>query len=105
MKHIFALIFLFVVVGFSYAQDLSTLKDLHNFSISLGSSKIVTADNQILNVVNNYEYMSYNFGPTLLSWMEEFAPQAYERVIKADIQSVNHAIDGFLGPSSNSVYD
>lgn len=50
-------------------------------------SKIVTANNQILNVVNNYEYISYNFGPTLLSWMEEFAPQAYERVIKADINS------------------
>jgi hypothetical protein len=48
MKHIFALIFLFVVVGFSYAQDLSTLKDLHNFSISLGSSKIVTADSSLM---------------------------------------------------------
>ena len=50
-------------------------------------SKIVTADNKILNVVNNYEYMSFNFGPTLLSWMEEFAPLAYERVIKADRNS------------------
>lgn len=50
-------------------------------------SKIVTSDNQILNVVNNYEYMSFNFGPTLLSWMEEFAPLAYERVIKADLNS------------------
>ena len=39
-------------------------------------SKIVDSKNQILNVVNNYEYMSYNFGPTLLSWMEEFAPMA-----------------------------
>ena len=50
-------------------------------------SKIVNSKNQILNVVNNYEYISYNFGPTLLSWMEEFAPLAYERVIKADINS------------------
>ena len=50
-------------------------------------SKIVDSKNQILNVVNNYEYMSYNFGPTLLSWMEEFAPMAYERIIKADINS------------------
>lgn len=50
-------------------------------------SKIVDAKNQILNVVNNYEYMSYNFGPTLLSWMEEYAPMAYERIIKADIAS------------------
>ncbi len=50
-------------------------------------SKIVTSDNKILNVVNNYEYMSYNFGPTLLSWLEDYAPMAYERVIKADINS------------------
>ena len=50
-------------------------------------SKIVNSDNQILDVVNNYEHMSFNFGPTLLSWMEEYAPQAYERVIKADINS------------------
>jgi len=51
-------------------------------------SKIVDSRNRILDVVNNYEYMSFNFGPTLLSWMEEFAPLAYERVIKADINSV-----------------
>ena len=50
-------------------------------------SKIVDSKNHILNVVNNYEYMSYNFGPTLLSWMEEYAPLAYERVIRADINS------------------
>ena len=50
-------------------------------------SKIVNSKNQILNVVNNYEYISYNFGPTLLSWLEEFAPLTYERVIKADINS------------------
>ena len=51
-------------------------------------SKIVDSRNKILDVVNNYEYMSFNFGPTLLSWMEENAPHAYDRVIKADIESV-----------------
>ncbi|MCQ2739388.1 MAG: DUF3536 domain-containing protein [bacterium] len=50
-------------------------------------SKIVDKDNHILDVVNNYEYMSFNFGPTLLSWMEANAPLAYERIIKADIAS------------------
>lgn len=33
--------------------------------------------------------MSYNFGPTLLSWMEQFAPLTYERIIKADIESIS----------------
>ena len=51
-------------------------------------SRIVDNKNKILDIVNNYEYMSYNFGPTLLSWMEEFAPLTYERIIKADIESI-----------------
>ena len=51
-------------------------------------SKIVDNRNRILDVVNNYEKMSFNFGPTLLSWMQEYSPIAYDRVIKADIKSV-----------------
>ena len=51
-------------------------------------SKIVDSRNRILDMVNNYEHMSFNFGPTLLSWMEQFAPLTYERIIKADIESV-----------------
>ena len=52
-------------------------------------SKIVDNRNKILDVVNNYEYISYNFGPTLLSWLEQFAPLTYERIIKADIESIS----------------
>ena len=52
-------------------------------------SKIVDNRNRILDVVNNYEHMSFNFGPTLLSWMEHFAPLTYERIIKADIESIS----------------
>ncbi len=52
-------------------------------------SKIVDSRNRILDIVNNYEHMSFNFGPTLLSWMEQFAPLTYERIIKADIQSIS----------------
>ena len=51
-------------------------------------SKIVDSRNKILDIVNNYEHISFNFGPTLLSWMEKFAPLTYERIIKADIESV-----------------
>ena len=52
-------------------------------------SKIVDSRNRILDVVNNYASLSFNFGPTLLSWMEKYAPLAYERIIKADIESVH----------------
>jgi len=51
-------------------------------------SKVVNSKNEIMRIVNNYENLSFNFGPTLLSWMETFAPRAYERIIKADINSV-----------------
>ncbi len=52
-------------------------------------SKIVDNRNRILDVVNNYEHMSFNFGPTLLSWLEHYAPLTYERIIKADIESID----------------
>lgn len=52
------------------------------------SSRIVDGRNRIIDIVNNYEYMSFNFGPTLLSWMEHYAPLTYEKIMKADIESV-----------------
>ncbi len=51
-------------------------------------SKIVGNNSKVLDIVNNYCYMSFNMGPTLLSWMEKFHPQVYERIIKADIDSI-----------------
>ena len=50
-------------------------------------SRIVDGENSIIEISNNYEYMSYNFGPTLLSWMEKHNPSAYKRIIEADIAS------------------
>src|SRR6185295_17128825 len=38
--------------------------------------------------VNNYESMSFNFGPTLLSWLEQNHSQTYERIREADRLSV-----------------
>lgn len=51
------------------------------------ASRIVDDKNKVLDIVNNYSLMSYNFGPTLMSWMETHAPKTYERIIKADIAS------------------
>lgn len=49
-----------------------------------GSSRILNAANKIVRIVNNYSRMSFNFGPTLLGWMESAAPQSYRRVLDAD---------------------
>lgn len=35
-------------------------------------------------VVNNYANLSFNFGPTLLSWLERNHPETYDRIIDAD---------------------
>ena len=50
-------------------------------------SKVVNSANKVMQIVNNYSKMSFNFGPTLLSWMEKYAPLSYERIIKADVES------------------
>jgi alpha-amylase/alpha-mannosidase (GH57 family) len=39
-------------------------------------------------VVNNFERISFNVGPTLASWMERLHPRTYARILKADRKSV-----------------
>lgn len=39
---------------------------------------------RIAKIFNNYAYMSFNFGPTLLSWLEKTHPQTYARILAAD---------------------
>ena len=40
-------------------------------------SRILDGDEQIVQLVNNYAKISFNFGPTLLSWLEAKAPDVY----------------------------
>jgi alpha-amylase/alpha-mannosidase (GH57 family) len=49
-----------------------------------GASRIQNKQNKIIRIVNNYARMSFNFGPTLLSWLEEFAPRTYRMIQDAD---------------------
>src|ERR1041385_2221111 len=37
--------------------------------------------------INNYEHLSFNFGPTLLSWLEQYHPNTYTRILEADQES------------------
>jgi len=52
-----------------------------------GASRILDGAGRIAKIVNNFARISFNFGPTLLAWMAERAPQAYEQVLKADRES------------------
>ena len=38
-------------------------------------------------IVNNYSNLSFNFGPTLLTWLERRFPETYARVLEADRES------------------
>ncbi len=49
-----------------------------------GASRIVNDQHQIIRIVNNYARMSFNFGPTLLSWLEDFAPRTCRMIQDAD---------------------
>ncbi len=52
-----------------------------------GASRIVDKQNRITQIVNNYARISFNFGPTLLSWLAENAPRAYRAVLDGERRS------------------
>ncbi len=49
-----------------------------------GASRILDAEGRISEIVNNYSKISFNIGPTLLSWMEVKDPDAYQAILEAD---------------------
>ncbi len=53
------------------------------------AARIVDRQNQIIRILNNYAHMSFNFGPTLLSWLEENAPRVHRAIVQADRRSQN----------------
>jgi alpha-amylase/alpha-mannosidase (GH57 family) len=52
------------------------------------ASRILDERGRISDIASNYSRISFNFGATLLSWMEKYAPDVYGAVLKADRQSV-----------------
>ncbi len=52
-----------------------------------GASRVQDGEGRILDIVNNYSRISFNFGPTLLSWMEKHHPATYRAVLDSDRQS------------------
>ncbi|MGE0526021.1 MAG: DUF3536 domain-containing protein [Bdellovibrionales bacterium] len=51
---------------------------------SNGASRILDAEGRVVDLANNYARTSFNFGPTLLSWLEDKAPETYERILEGD---------------------
>lgn len=67
------------------------------------AARLLDSEGKITDIINNYEYISFNFGPTLLSWMEKFDPLTYEFLQKADKKSAQR-LDGH-GNAMAQVYN
>jgi alpha-amylase/alpha-mannosidase (GH57 family) len=52
-----------------------------------GAARILNVRNQITRIVNNYARISFNFGPTLLSWLKENAPRTYRMILDGERRS------------------
>jgi alpha-amylase/alpha-mannosidase (GH57 family) len=64
-----------------------------------GWARIFDDHGRIVAIVDNYEHLSFNVGPTLMSWLDEHAPETYARIVDADraarraiAQAYGHAI-------------
>jgi alpha-amylase/alpha-mannosidase (GH57 family) len=51
------------------------------------AARILDKEKNIIDIVNNYSRMSFNFGPTLLSWLERQEPEIYGAILDADQES------------------
>lgn len=65
-------------------------------------ARILDSDGRLFQVVNNYAQMSFNFGPTLLRWMENAAPITYQAILYAD-RAGQHQFSGH-GPAIAQAY-
>ncbi|HKR62648.1 MAG TPA: DUF3536 domain-containing protein [Thermoanaerobaculia bacterium] len=48
------------------------------------TARILDEKERIRGIVNNYSSISFNFGPTLLSWLQNCAPETYAAILEAD---------------------
>ncbi|MGB9627505.1 MAG: DUF3536 domain-containing protein [Thermodesulfobacteriota bacterium] len=51
-------------------------------------ARILDAQGKIIDLFNNYSMISFNFGPTLLSWLDQRFPSVYQKILEADRESL-----------------
>ncbi len=50
-------------------------------------ARVLNDRDEVIGIVNNYEYLSFNIGPTLMSWLERHDVETYQRILEADRKS------------------
>jgi alpha-amylase/alpha-mannosidase (GH57 family) len=48
------------------------------------AARLVDSQNRILDLMNNYSYFSFNFGPTLMHWLQRHDPWVYQTILETD---------------------
>ncbi|MFH1808154.1 MAG: DUF3536 domain-containing protein [Pseudomonadota bacterium] len=67
------------------------------------ASRILNPDGRIVGIMNNYSRISFNFGPTLLAWLEREQPAVHAAILEADRMS--QALHGGHGSALAQVYN
>lgn len=52
------------------------------------AARLLDAKGQITSLIDNYRHISFNFGPTLLLWLERKDPATYAAILAADAASL-----------------
>ena len=47
-------------------------------------ARVLNEQGEIIDIVNNFEYLSFNVGPTLMSWLEQYDWEVYQKILEAD---------------------
>lgn len=50
-------------------------------------ARVLNDRGEVIGIVNNFEYLSFNIGPTLMTWLERHDVEAYQRILEADRKS------------------
>ncbi|MBD2463871.1 DUF3536 domain-containing protein [Oscillatoria sp. FACHB-1407] len=50
-------------------------------------ARVLNDRGELISIVNNFEYLSFNIGPTLMSWLEHYDVEVYQRILEADRKS------------------
>ena len=74
----------------------------HQCYLPNAASRVIR-NNRIVDLVNNYSYISFNFGPTLLLWMEKHFPHVLEAIVEAD--SISRTRNNGHGNAIAQVYN
>ncbi len=53
-----------------------------------GLARVLDEKGKIIDMANNYERMSFNFGPTLIKWIKDKDPFTYQQILQADRISI-----------------